>query len=67
MFNDSVMVDVLVGVVSEGVAALRVLMAGTRSRFVGELFMVFMAEESVTVTFRLLRSRLRSTRPCVSV
>lgn len=56
------MLVVVVGLIRERVA---VLMAMARSVFDGELFMEFWAEESVTVTYRFLQSRLRSRCPCV--
>lgn len=57
----------MIGVVREGVAVPRLLMATARSIFVGELFMMFVAEKSDPMTFPLLRSFLRSERPCVYV
>lgn len=48
----------LVGVLCEGVAVLAILMAMARSVFVVEWFMVLVAEESGTMKFWLLRSRL---------
>lgn len=67
MCSDRVMLVIVVRVVPEGVAVLRCFMAMTQLDFVGELFMVFLAEERFTMTFRFLRSRLHSRRPRVDI
>lgn len=51
MSNDGVILVFVGSVLGEGVAILPLLMAMTRSAFVGELFMVYVAEESVIRQF----------------
>lgn len=63
--KDKVVLVVVVVVCPEGASILPLLMAMTQSVLVGELFMVFMAEESVSITFQLLHSPLRSKLPCI--
>lgn len=46
---------VVLGIGPEGPAVLPLLMAMARPVFVGESFIMFMADKSVTMTFRLLQ------------
>lgn len=51
----------------EGVAIISLIMVLTRSAFGSKLLVVFVAEESVTMIFQLLRLLLHSRRPCICI
>lgn len=67
MSIDSMVIVVLAGVLFEVVTVLLLLIAMTRSVFVGELFKVLVAGESVYMTFNFLPSHLRFDRSCLCI